>query len=251
MTRDSLLVLSITGAMMVLSGTGPAAAADSTALRARFAAPPREYSSAPLWVWNDMLSAEQVRGSLRDLAGQNVKQAFVHPRPGLMTPYLSADWFRLWKVALDEAQRLDMNVWIYDEDSYPSGFAGGLVPAAMPEARGRGLFFTAVPRPGKPGGDVLAVFRCGNGGCEEVTARARAGEPLPDGQYLVAAVRRGKFGAAIAFVFQPGEHSNWMLWAEKARQCGAVEFHVHLLAANAEERDFAVRDLAPAQKRAA
>ena len=75
-----------------------------------------------------------------------MKQAFVHPRPGLMTPYLSDDWFRLWKVALDEAERLDMNVWIYDENSYPSGFAGGLVPEAMPESRGKGLHFNEAKR---------------------------------------------------------------------------------------------------------
>jgi hypothetical protein len=184
------VVLSIIGAMIVLSGAGPSAAADSTALRALFADPPRQYSSGPLWVWNDMLSAEQIRSTMRDLTEQNVKQVFVHPRPGLMTPYLSADWFRLWKVALEEAERLDMNVWIYDEDSYPSGFAGGLVPAAMPQSRGRGLFFTEVKRPEKPEAGVLAVFRLSDGGCEEVTARARGGETLPDGSYLVAAVRR-------------------------------------------------------------
>ena len=45
-----------------------------------------------------------------------------------MTPYLSPEWFDLWKTALNEAERLDMNVWIYDENSYPSGFAGGFVP---------------------------------------------------------------------------------------------------------------------------
>ncbi|MGP0062421.1 MAG: DUF1553 domain-containing protein, partial [Isosphaeraceae bacterium] len=69
---------------------------------------------------------------------------WVHPRPGLMTPYLSADWFRLWKAALAEAEKLDMNLWIYDENSYPSGFAGGLVPEAMPESRGRGLVLKEV-----------------------------------------------------------------------------------------------------------
>ena len=58
-----------------------------------------------------------------------MKQVWVHPRPGLMTPYLTPDWFRLWHVALDEAGELDMNVWIYDENSYPSGFAGGWVPS--------------------------------------------------------------------------------------------------------------------------
>jgi hypothetical protein len=117
---------------------------DSAAAKALFAAPTREYATAPLWVWNDLLTEDQIRGTMRDLAGQKVKQVFVHPRPGLMTPYLSADWFRLWKVALDEAEKLDMNVWIYDENSYPSGFAGGHVPELMPESRGRGG--------GRPGG---------------------------------------------------------------------------------------------------
>ena len=66
-----------------------------------------------------MLTDEQIRATMRDLAQQKVKQVWVHPRPGLMTPYLSDEWFQLWKVALDEAKRLDMNVWIYDENSYP------------------------------------------------------------------------------------------------------------------------------------
>ena len=82
MTRFCLVAFSIPWAMVVLLGAGPGTAADSTALRAIFADPPRQYSSAPLWVWNDMLSEEQVRGTIRDLAGQNVKQVFVHPRPG-------------------------------------------------------------------------------------------------------------------------------------------------------------------------
>ena len=123
-------------------------AADSGKIKEMFADPPRQYASAPLWVWNDMLTEEQIRSTLRDLAGQKVMQAFVHPRPGLMTPYLGDDWFRLWKVALDEAERLDMNVWIYDENSYPSGFAGGLVPETMPESRGKGLAVQEVKRVG-------------------------------------------------------------------------------------------------------
>ena len=41
--------------------------------------------------------------------------------------------------ALDEAQKRGMKIWIYDENSYPSGFGGGLVPDSMPESRGLGL----------------------------------------------------------------------------------------------------------------
>ena len=103
-----------------------------------FANPPREYSSGPLWVWNDRLTPEQIVSTMQDMASQHVRQVFVHPRPGLMTPYLSDEWFDLWRVALKEAERLDMNVWIYDENSYPSGFAGGFVPRLMPEAMSMG-----------------------------------------------------------------------------------------------------------------
>ena len=37
-----------------------------------------------------------------------------------------------------------MKVWIYDENSYPSGFAGGHVPDQMPESynQGQGLRMT-------------------------------------------------------------------------------------------------------------
>jgi hypothetical protein len=166
-----------------------ASADDSAAVKKVFADPPRQYASAPLWVWNDMLTEEQVRGTLRDLAGQKVKQAFVHPRPGLMTPYLSDEWFRLWRIALDEAEKLDMNIWIYDENSYPSGFAGGWVPELMPESRGRGLAFKTEKKPGKPGPEVVGVYRLAKDAAENVTDKAQSGS-LPEGQYLVASVVR-------------------------------------------------------------
>jgi hypothetical protein len=167
----------------------PLAAAESTGLRGQFANPPRQYSSAPLWVWNDMLTEEQVISTLRDLAGQNVKQVFVHPRPGLMTPYLSADWFRLWKVVLKEAERLDMNVWIYDENSYPSGFAGGFVPDAMPQSRGKGLEIKEQQSPLKLDENCVAVLRPTQDGFENVTKQAKAGELLGQGKYWVASLR--------------------------------------------------------------
>ena len=108
-------------------------------IRQRFANPGVDYATAPLWVWNDLLTEEQVRSTLADLNAQRVNMAFVHPRPGLATPYLTQDWFTLWSAALDEAQKRGMKIWIYDENSYPSGFAGGYVPDAFPESRGFGL----------------------------------------------------------------------------------------------------------------
>lgn len=137
-----------------------------------------------------MLTDAQIRGTLRDLAGQRVRQVWVHPRPGLMTPYLSDEWFRLWKVALDEARRLDMNVWIYDENSYPSGFAGGWVPELMPESRGRSLALEEKKSPPPWSDELLAVFRIDADTSENVTGKIRSGEALPEAKYLCAAIKR-------------------------------------------------------------
>jgi len=162
-------------AVSIAVAGGRVEAVDSASVKRLFANPPCEYSTAPFWVWNDMLTEEQVRSTLRDLAGQKVRQVFVHPRPGLMTPYLSVEWFRLWKVALGEAKRLDMNLWIYDENSYPSGFAGGLVPEAMPESRGQGLF-TELPD------NIVGVYRLDGDKYEDVTETTG----LSGSGYLVA-----------------------------------------------------------------
>jgi len=167
-----------------------AEAANSNQVRTIFADPPREYSSGPLWVWNDMLTDKQIVDTMRDLAAQHVRQVFVHPRPGLMTPYMSDDWFRLWKVALKEAEKLDMNVWIYDENSYPSGFAGGLVPEAMPESRGRGLVFREQGSSGEFDDSTLAVFSLGDDGYENITDQVKAGKDFSGGRYLTVSIVR-------------------------------------------------------------
>ncbi len=165
-------------------------AGDSAAVRKLFAQPPREFSSGPLWVWNDLLTEEQVRGTLQDLAAQHVRQVWVHPRPGLITPYLGEDWFRLWKVALQEAARLDLNVWIYDENSYPSGFAGGWVPEMMPEARGRGLELREVKGAPTWRDNSLGVYRIDDQRSEAVSAALKRGEAVTGGRFMEAAMIR-------------------------------------------------------------
>ncbi len=173
-------------------------AVDSAAVKKQFSDPPRQYHSAPLWVWNDMLTDEQIVGTMRDLAGQQVKQVFVHPRPGLMTPYLSDEWFRLWRVALEEAERLDMNVWIYDENSYPSGFAGGLVPEAMPESRGKGLYLNEVKTAPSLDDNIVAVFQITGDKYQNITEMIREGQTFDDGRYLVASIRLAPTGGWFA-----------------------------------------------------
>ena len=157
--------------------------------RALFEKPTRDYSTSPLWVWNDRLTEEQVLSALRSLAAQDVKQVFVHPRPGLMTPYLSDEWFALWDAVLREAEVLDMNVWIYDENSYPSGFAGGLVPETMPESRGLGVELKEATTVPAWSDMIVAVYNFDGTTSTAITEEVKEGKTFPEGRYLVASLR--------------------------------------------------------------
>ncbi|MCD9021513.1 glycosyl hydrolase [Cohnella silvisoli] len=106
-----------------------------------FQQPSAEFRPAPLWVWNDEMNPDQIRKQLQNFAGHGFGGAFVHPRPGLITEYLSDEWFELWGEALKEAERLGMKLYIYDENSYPSGFAGGHVPSELPDCLANSVQF--------------------------------------------------------------------------------------------------------------
>ena len=103
-------------------------------LRGLFADPPSEYRSAPLWDWNERITEEGIDFHMKQFKKAGIGGVFVHPRPGLITEYLSDEWFHLFDYTVKKGKELDMKVWIYDENSYPSGFAGGHVPAEMPDS---------------------------------------------------------------------------------------------------------------------
>lgn len=158
--------------------------------------PPAAYSTGPLWVWNDDLTPELVRDTLNFLADRDIRQVWVHPRPGLVTPYLSDKWFELWGLALDIARQRDLLVWIYDENSYPSGFAGGFVCEALPDSRCRGLVVKEGQKPPAVDDTLYGLWSRGPDGLRDVTDDARAGKALPDGDYVWA-------------IFQQAEDSPW------------------------------------------
>ena len=103
-----------------------------------FKSPSKEYRPAPLYVWNTKVTPELINHTMKELHNQGFGGVFVHPRPGLKTEYLSEEWFSLFRYTLDTGKNLDMNVWIYDENTFPSGFAGGHVNAEMPESYNQG-----------------------------------------------------------------------------------------------------------------
>jgi len=114
---------------------------DFPALSARFMEPPAEYTTAPFYVWDAEITKDEIDKHLASFKNAGTSQVIIHPRPGLITEYLSDDWFDLFRYAVEKGKELGMKIWIYDENSYPSGFGGGHVPFEMPESynQGQGL----------------------------------------------------------------------------------------------------------------
>ena len=96
---------------------------------------------------------------LEDYARIGFGGAFLHPRPGLITEYLSPRWFELIRHAVSECKRLGLVPYLYDENSYPSGVGGGHVPAQAPEARSRYITPIFGDQPGALPSGILALYR--------------------------------------------------------------------------------------------
>ncbi|MEM2414977.1 MAG: hypothetical protein QXM98_01580 [Thermoproteota archaeon] len=63
----------------------------------------------------------------------------MHSRIGLATPYLSEEWMKCIETCVKEGEEAGVYSWLYDEDKWPSGFAGGTVPAKNEEYRAKTL----------------------------------------------------------------------------------------------------------------
>ncbi len=94
---------------------------------ARFTTPGSEYRGKPFWAWNGRLEPDELRRQIRLFQRMGMGGFFMHSRVGLETPYLEDAWFDLVEVCLDEAKQVGLEAWLYDEDRWPSGQAGGLV----------------------------------------------------------------------------------------------------------------------------
>ncbi len=84
----------------------------------------KDYQSIPFWSWNDKLEPEELRRQIREMKKAGIGGFFMHARGGLLTDYMGEDWMKAVEACIDEAKKQDMNAWCYDENGWPSGFAG-------------------------------------------------------------------------------------------------------------------------------
>lgn len=133
-----------------------------------FRNPPSEYRGAPFWAWNCKLDRSELLRQIDVLKEMGFGGFHMHSRSGMATPYLSEEFMALIKTCRDKAKANDMLCYLYDEDRWPSGAAGGIVTKDK-RYRARNLLMT----PRRYGGDTYASMDC-----DAITARSENGELL-------------------------------------------------------------------------
>jgi len=103
-----------------------------------FKNPGVEWRGKPFWSWNGKLEKEELIRQIHVMKEMGMGGFFMHSRTGLETEYLGDEWFDLINACADEAEKLGLEAWLYDEDRWPSGLAGGMV-TKHPEFRQKAI----------------------------------------------------------------------------------------------------------------
>jgi hypothetical protein len=162
-------------------------------LKALFRDPPHEYSIEPLWSWNGALEHDRLVWQIDQMVEQGVFGAYMHARDGLdqsRTPYFSDGFWEAVRTSVEHGEKAGFRTWIYDEDKWPSGDAGGRTRAADPER------FTAL--------SLARRF-------EDVRGPALVELDYPQARFLIAARKTARGGLDAATLRDLTGHSEWQV----------------------------------------
>ena len=106
-----------------------------------FKNPSSEYRGTPFWSWNCKVTRQLIDEQITTYKKMGFGGFHMHPRTGLETAYMGREYMDLVSYAVERAKREGMYAYLYDEDRYPSGAAGGLVTEDL-RYRQRFIFLT-------------------------------------------------------------------------------------------------------------
>lgn len=98
-----------------------------------FRRPPREYGILPFWFLNGELDYDEMRYQLKAFREKGMPGIILHGRYGLEMPYIGEKYLDRIRFAVEEAEKLGLQTWIYDEMNWPSGTADKRVLEARPD----------------------------------------------------------------------------------------------------------------------
>ena len=127
-------------------------------LHSTFAAPGAEWRGKPFWSWNGELREEELVRQVEVMKEMGLGGYFMHSRAGLITEYLGDEWFDLINAVADAGEKLGMESWLYDEDRWPSGSAGGKVTVDE-QYRKKSLYvFESAPEKAELNDQTIALY---------------------------------------------------------------------------------------------
>ena len=127
---------------------------DTRPLKDAFKTPLALHRGAPFWSWNGDLEKDELLRQIDVFAEMGIGGYHIHSRTGLGTEYLGEEFMDLVKACRDHGASKGMLTWLYDEDRWPSGAAGGLVTRDR-ALRKRHLLFTRTPYGAAAGGKAV------------------------------------------------------------------------------------------------
>ena len=97
-------------------------------IRSNFEATPLHLRPNPLWFWNDTkVEKEELIRQMRQSKDAGYGGLSILPFGKSFKPeYLSEAYFDVYHACIEEAKRLGLTLWIYDEYGFPSGTAGDI-----------------------------------------------------------------------------------------------------------------------------
>ena len=104
-----------------------------------FKTPNRDYGILPFWFLNGELEPDEMLYQLKELRDKGMQGVVFHGRYGLEMPYLGPKYLDRIRLGVEEANRLGLDSWIYDEMNWPSGTADKAVLRERPDLAQRYL----------------------------------------------------------------------------------------------------------------
>ncbi|MBR7133194.1 MAG: hypothetical protein IKD04_06635 [Clostridia bacterium] len=121
-----------------------------------------EYKPLSFWSFNGDMNDCDIENQIISFKEQGLGGFFMHARAGLEIEYFGPKWFAACEKAIETAIQQEMEVWLYDEDGWPSGFGGGRVCGLGIEYQAKKLCCAKGALPDNA--TVLAAFSIGEGG---------------------------------------------------------------------------------------
>lgn len=104
-----------------------------------YKSPNRDYGILPFWFLNGELDPDEMLYQLGELRAKGMQGVVFHGRYGLEMPYVGDTYLQRIRFGVEEANRLGLASWIYDEMNWPSGTADKRVLKERPDLAQRYL----------------------------------------------------------------------------------------------------------------